>query len=981
LFKFMGKKLAKVGESRGTILVFVFCLLAFALVQRLFQLQIVKGESYLTDFTMKIKKERTIKSTRGEIYDRNGYPLAYNKLAYSVTFEDNGSYSRQRDKNLALNSSMYGILRVIEDNGNSILMDFGIRLNKNDEYEFTREGVNLLRFKADIYGEAYVEDLDDEQKNATPDKMMEDMCGEKMYGILNPDYTDEELIEAKLPRQSEMSKETILKLAIMRSKVAANSYQKYMSTTLAKDINERTMSIIMENKDVYEGVDVVEDSLRIYNDSLYFAPLIGYTGQISLEEMEALNKDNEIYKYTDIVGKSGLEKSFESQLQGIDGSETMYVDNMGKVLMKDSKVAPQAGNDIYITIDRELQIAAYKILEQYIAGIVYANMIDEKQFNTEWTNSSDDIRIAVYDAYYALFENNVLDAKHLASDDATQNEKNVYQAFLSKQKAVFREIREQLTTANPRPYKDYDEVMEDEQWQAYMSYIVNDFLTQSTGILDADKIDKNDETYKAWTTDESISMQEYLDYAISAGWLDVSGLDVDSEYMDITETNNALADFIEEQLSEDDTFSRKIYKYMIMEGSLSGADVCLLLYDQGVLEQDDESYNQLSSGGISAYDFIRSKILNLEITPGQLALEPCSGSVVITDPDNGDVLACVTYPGYDNNRLANDMDSDYYNKLNTDLSSPFYNKATQEQTAPGSTFKLVSATAGYQDGVIGLYDYVNCEGKFDLIPENPPINCWIYSPSAPSTHGPLAMSDAIKESCNYYFNTVGYLLGKTDNEEEKYSDAKGMERLSKYAAMYGFDAKSGIEIDEIAPRMATADTTRSAMGQSNQAYTTSQIARYVTTLANSGTCYDLTLLQKVTDSSGKTLDEPEPVVHNRLELPTELWDTIHRGMRDVVNNSSAIKEMNKEYGDFDMAGKTGTAQQREDKANHALFISYAPCNNPEIAMAIRITNGYTSRNAALVAKDIMKYRFNLEEENDIITGSATIVAEDNTVQD
>ncbi len=704
MFKFMGKKLAKVGESRGTILVFVFCLLAFALVQRLFQLQIVKGESYLTDFTMKIKKERTIKSTRGEIYDRNGYPLAYNKLAYSVTFEDNGSYSRQRDKNLALNSSMYGILRVIEDNGNSILMDFGIRLNKNDEYEFTREGVNLLRFKADIYGEAYVEDLDDEQKNATPDKMMEDMCGEKMYGILNPDYTDEELIEAKLPRQSEMSKETILKLAIMRSKVAANSYQKYMSTTLAKDINERTMSIIMENKDVYEGVDVVEDSLRIYNDSLYFAPLIGYTGQISLEEMEALNKDNEIYKYTDIVGKSGLEKSFESQLQGIDGSETMYVDNMGKVLMKDSKVAPQAGNDIYITIDRELQIAAYKILEQYIAGIVYANMIDEKQFNTEWTNSSDDIRIAVYDAYYALFENNVLDAKHLASDDATQNEKNVYQAFLSKQKAVFREIREQLTTANPRPYKDYDEVMEDEQWQAYMSYIVNDFLTQSTGILDADKIDKNDETYKAWTTDESISMQEYLDYAISAGWLDVSGLDVDSEYMDITETNNALADFIEEQLSEDDTFSRKIYKYMIMEGSLSGADVCLLLYDQGVLEQDDESYNQLSSGGISAYDFIRSKILNLEITPGQLALEPCSGSVVITDPDNGDVLACVTYPGYDNNRLANDMDSDYYNKLNTDLSSPFYNKATQEQTAPGSTFKLVSATAGYQEGVIGLYE-------------------------------------------------------------------------------------------------------------------------------------------------------------------------------------------------------------------------------------------------------------------------------------
>ena len=84
MFKFMGKKLAKVGESRGTILVFVFCLLAFALVQRLFQLQIVKGESYLTDFTMKIKKERTIKSTRGEIYDRNGYGDAPPVRVYAI---------------------------------------------------------------------------------------------------------------------------------------------------------------------------------------------------------------------------------------------------------------------------------------------------------------------------------------------------------------------------------------------------------------------------------------------------------------------------------------------------------------------------------------------------------------------------------------------------------------------------------------------------------------------------------------------------------------------------------------------------------------------------------------------------------------------------------------------------------------------------------------------------------------------------------
>ncbi|MCI5995666.1 MAG: peptidase [Blautia sp.] len=981
MFRFIKKKLSKAGDSRSAILIVVFCLLAFLLIQRLFNLQIINGESFLTDFTMQIKKEKTIKSTRGEIYDRNGYPLAYNKLAYSVTFEDNGSYSRMRDKNLALNSSMYGLLRVIEENGNSILTDFGIRLNKNNEYEFTCDGISLMRFKADIYGEAYIENMTDRQKNATADQMIEDMCSEKMYGILNPEYTEEELSEAGLPGQSEMDKDTILKLAIMRSKVAANSYQKYMATTIAKDINEETMSVIMENKDIFEGVDVIEDSLRVYNDSVYFAPLIGYTGQISREELEELNKDNNLYKSTDIVGKSGLEKSFESQLQGVDGSETVYVDNLGKVLMKDSEVAPQAGDDIYLTIDKDLQIAAYKILEQYIAGIVYANMIDEKEFNTEWANSSDEIRIPVYDAYYALFENNVLDARHLASDDATDNEKRVYQAFLSKQDAVFAELKNQLTTASPTPYNAYDENMEDEQWQVYMSYIVNDLLTRNTGIIDSDAIDKNDATYKAWTIDESISLQEYLDYTISKGWLDVTKLNIESDYLDTAEINRALADFIADQLSRDDTFSRKIYKYMIMEGSLSGADVCLLLYDQGVLEQDDEDYQLLASGAISAYDFIRAKILNLEITPGQLALEPCSGSVVITDPDNGDVLACVTYPGYDNNRLANDMDSDYYNKLNTDLSSPFYNKATQEQTAPGSTFKLVSATAGYTEGVVSLYDTINCTGKFDLIPENPPVNCWIYSEKAKyGSHGPLIMADAIKESCNYYFNMVGYLLGKTGDKENSYSDALGMERLTKYAEMYGFDAKSGIEIDEVAPHIATADPTRTTMGQSDHAYTTSQLARYVTTLANSGTCYDLTLLQKVTDSSGMTLDEPEPVVHNQLNLSQELWDTMHQGMNAVANNNAALKEMKTTY-KFDMAGKTGTAQQRTDKANHALFIGYAPYASPEMAIAVRITNGYTSKNAAMVARDIIKYRFDLEDDNKLITGNAVIVGGDNTVQD
>ena len=108
----------------------------------------------------------------------------------------------------------------------------------------------------------------------------------------------------------------------------------------------------------------------------------------------------------------------------------------------------------------------------------------------------------------------------------------------------------------------------------------------------------------------------------------------------------------------------------------------MILYEQNILNYDESQYNALASGATTAYDFMRGKIQTLEITPGQLGLEPCTGSFVMTDTSTGQVLACVSYPGYDNNRLANNMDSTYYNQLVTASSRPFYNNATQEKTAP-----------------------------------------------------------------------------------------------------------------------------------------------------------------------------------------------------------------------------------------------------------------------------------------------------------
>ncbi len=933
------------------------------IIMRLFTLQIINGESYENDFTLSIEKKKVLKSTRGEIYDRNGNLLAYNQLIYEVTFEDKGSYTDNTARNLALNGILYTTISIIENHGDSTYQNFKIKTDESGNYVYTVKGFNLSRFKADFFGYKTIDEMSEEEANITAPDLIALMCSDKYYGINSTKYTDEELASWNMPR--ELPSDKILQLCQFRSTLQANAYQRYNSITIAKDVKDETVSQLLENTGRLQGIDVTESYKRVYNDALYFAPIIGYTGQISAEELKELKEKDSNYDSTDVVGKVGLEKKMETDLQGLKGSETIYVDNLGRTLEVSSVTQPQAGNSLYLTLDSDLQKACYHILEEYIAGILWANIIDTESIEEEWIQSADEVRIPVYDVYYSLFENNVLSVEHLSSADASVNEQNVYAAFQKKAEVIFAEIKNQLTVDDPIPYTDLTEEM-----QVYQSYIVNTMLPE-TGILNEEAIDQSDLTYKAWAEDESISLQEFLTYAISHNWIDVNGITDNMNYLDSNEVYTALADYIAEYLGSDSNFCKRVFRYMLMAHELSGAQVCLLLFDQGVLAMNTTDYDMLSSGALSGYDFIRDKIYNLEITPAQLALNPCSGAIVVTDPDNGAVRACVTYPSYDSNRLVNEMDTAYYNKLVTDLSSPFYSRATQELLAPGSTFKPIAATAGVAEGVLGATEQLYCTGEFDGV--DPPIKCWI----SPGAHGTETLADGIKNSCNFFFNTIGWRLATVEGE---YDDDTGVEALKKYAAMYGLDSSSGIEVPESSPHMLTYDAVRGAMGQSDHAYTVSQLARYVMTVANSGECYDLTLVDKITDSNGNTVTENVPSLHSELKLSSELWDAIHTGMREVVLNHSSFDDYNKEGG-VAVSGKTGTAQEVKTKPNHALFVGYAPSEAPEMAIACRIAYGYTSANTAALARDVVNYFFKQKDESELMPGHAIQVTTDNTRTD
>ena len=931
----------KLFSSRMHVLIVISCVVFSILIGRVFYLQIVKGQYYLDNYKLQILKTREVPGTRGNIYDRNGELLAYNDLAYSVIIEDN-LYGP--DKNEILNGILEEVIRIVESHGDSVINSFGIVLDSSGQFEFSQTNETLkLRFIADVFGEIYTDNLKPEERNATPDDIIKYLCTDEQYGYdLDMDN---------------MEKDYLLKMINLRYAINLNSFQKYIPTTLATDVSDETVAEIMENLDKLEGVSIAEDSMRRYVDSQYFASVIGYTGKISQEEYDALDKEQKKqYSLTDTVGKSGMEQTMEAVLKGKKGKMKYYTDSVGKVTETVSTENPEAGNDVYLTLDKNLQAEAYQILEEKLAGIVLAKLQNVYNYDPANEDDSKHIIIPADDAFNAFIANEIIDDGHFGAPDAYTVETQVYDTFNAKKEQVISDLIAEIRNSGAVPFKDLSN-----EWKAYIEYVTDTVLTKNTEILMWDAIDKNDEVFKQWREEESINLNKYLNYAISKNWIDTGKLSTyitESKYYDSAEIFEGILTFLESYIRTDVNFDKLLYKYLIKSGGITGNQIAAIVYEQEVLPWDEATYNALVSGETDAYYWLRDKISSLEITPGQLALEPCTGSVVVSDPNTGEVLACVSYPGYDNNRLANNMDSKYYNQLVTGLSRPFYNNATQERTAPGSTYKMVTSVAGLTEGLITGDTVITCTGDFTKVTPSP--KCWVY----PGAHGGLNVVGALDVSCNDFFYEVGYELGTDENGE--FDSDLGVKKLAKYAKKFGLDEKTGIEIPESEPQSSDEYAVLSAIGQGTNNFTVSQLNRYVATIANRGTLYNLTLLNKTTDVNGKLIKKYEPVIADTIDdVSSNTWDLVHSGMISMIQSTPSFNGLG-----IEMAGKTGTAQQSEVHPDHGLFVGFAPAEAPEIALSVRIANGYSSSYAAEIGRDVVKSYFDLDEKSEYIKGAA-----------
>ena len=274
-------------SSRMFILGLLFIAGAAVLISRIFYLQIVKGDYYQDNFQLKIIRERSISAARGNIYDRNGNLLAYNELAYSVVIED--IFDDEADKNAAMNDCILKLADIIEKNGDTVISDFGITLNQDGEFEFAYQDTKHLRFLADIYGYATIDKLKFEEKNSTPDDVVDYFCKKKKYAIGTYNVDHETGKREFIPREG-YTNEEILKLITIRYAIDLNAFKKYVTTTVASDVSDETVAAIYENEDSLKGVTISRDTVRRYKDSVYFSQIIGYTGMISQDEFDEYKK-------------------------------------------------------------------------------------------------------------------------------------------------------------------------------------------------------------------------------------------------------------------------------------------------------------------------------------------------------------------------------------------------------------------------------------------------------------------------------------------------------------------------------------------------------------------------------------------------------------------------------------------------------------------------------------------------------------------
>ncbi len=802
----------KTENYRLYIMYAVIAVMFVILAVKLFMLQISEGEYYSREVSGTALREVAVDAPRGTVYDRYGRALAVNNTAYAVSLDPSVGIDN-------LNSVLLSLIELLEKNNEKITETLPITSTVPHEFLFDGNEQQEKRWKADM-------NLDEN---------------------LNAEQCFEEL-RVKFDIDQSLDNITAGKILGLRCALYKKRYYKYIPLPISYNVSEKTLTTLREMGSSFPCVIIDNQSNRQYPYGKYFSHILGYIGSVTEEDLNSVNSRD--YELDDVIGKDGIEKAYEADLRGVDGSRYIEVDSTGRRIktIENEGVAPKAGSNVFLTVDAELQKTAYDALED-----------------------------ALTDA--------------------------------------------QLSRLSGGKY----------------GYSVNDVFAS---MIESDTV----KIKKIMNSSEGSVQSELKKYVLS-------------------KDNTAAADMEK---------AKSLLLTGFKEGAVSQKQILTAMYEMGLITDKDGLMSALKAGSISAASVLTSKMRSQEITPQMTAMDPCTGSVVVNDVHSGGVLAAVTYPSYDNNELVNSFNSEYYLSLQNDPTTPMVNRPYQEPRAPGSTFKMITATAALEEGVITPNSTIYDKGEFTDA-GIPYAHCWIGSGSG--SHGNVNVSYALEVSCNYFFYSAAYNLG-----------SDGIKKLNYYMRAFGLDDPTGVEIYELynsmkdypnhisSPeykeyimkqrydnpstrdtRWSAGDTIRTAIGQSYNNYTSAILAKYVATLANKGTRYKNHFMSKITDAGGNIISEYKEVIENSLTMKQSTLDAIYKGMRLVVSGpSGTLTNAFRDY-PIEIAAKSGTAQESEKRSEHTIFVAFAPYNTPQISISVLIPYGDNAATspAPTVAKTVI----------------------------
>lgn len=341
------------------------------------------------------------------------------------------------------------------------------------------------------------------------------------------------------------------------------------------------------------------------------------------------------------------------------------------------------------------------------------------------------------------------------------------------------------------------------------------------------------------------------------------------------------------------------------------------------------------------------------------------GAIVVVDVKTGEPLAIASYPTFDLSSIIED-----YSDLLEAENDPLFNRALNGAYEPGSTFKPCTAIAGLTENIINTETQIECTGLFTKYADQgyAPA-CWIYTQTdGQLTHGYDNVTEAIKDSCNVFFYTV--------------ADNLGIRKLMECAKNFGLGESTGIELSETTGNMANpdnhlnydvdswvdGDTVQAGIGQSDSMFTPLQLAEYCAAIANGGTRHSAAILKSVRSYDySRQLYQKETEVLSTVDSADYNWAAVQRGMylmaNDITSSSSTVYYALSNYSyngvSLPVAAKTGTSQLGEDKTNNAIFMCYAPFDDPEIAIAIVVERGQSGANLSKMARNVLDAYFSL----------------------